>query len=147
MTGCRSACSTNFEQSCEIVTRTHGVALHANVLEEDAGQFGSRLVSCGGSADGDGAAGAYGFDGMAPGGRATDSMTASTLCGSRVPVSKAASAPMAIARSRFSSLRDVTNYFQSCRMGELDGRCGHAAARALDEHGVSRFHVGRCEQQ
>lgn len=59
-----------FEQSCEIVTRTHGVALHANVLEEDAGQFGSRLVSCGGSADGDGAAGAYGFDGMAPGGRA-----------------------------------------------------------------------------
>ena len=58
------------QQPGEILARTHGAALHANVLEEQSRELRTGLVAGGGAADGDGAAGAYGFDGMAPGGRA-----------------------------------------------------------------------------
>ena len=51
---------------------------------------------------------------------------------------------------RFGALVRVTRgdeHFQTGGMGELDGRSGHAAARALNEHGVARLDAGGIEQQ
>ena len=51
---------------------------------------------------------------------------------------------------RFGALVRVARgdeHLQTGGMGELDGRSGHAAARALNEHGVARLDAGGIEQQ
>ena len=57
------------QQPGEILARTHGAALHANVLEEQSRELRTGLVAGGGAADGDGAAGTHRPHRMAPCGR------------------------------------------------------------------------------
>lgn len=126
------------QQSCEILARTHGAALHANVLEEQSRELrtGWSPVVAPQMA-------------MVPPGRTdrtewphvaapTDSITASTLRGNRAPgLQRGVRAKF----QRFGALVRVARgdeHLQTGGMGELDGRSGHAAARALNEHGVAR---------
>ena len=59
-----------FQQTCEILTGAHGIALHSNILEEDSRKLCTPLVSSSRAANGDGSSRTYGFDGMTPCGRA-----------------------------------------------------------------------------
>ena len=135
------------QQPGEILARTHGAALHADVLEEQSRELRTGLVAGGGAADGDGAAGTHRPHRMTPCGRPHGLDHRIDLARQpRTGLQRGLRAEF----QRFGALVRVARgdeHLQTGGMGELDGRSGHAAARALNEHGVARLDAGGIEQQ